>query len=91
MASPSQQQNGKPFATTHQGFELTVPWPAGPVDTAGLTVAIAAFHRRHERLYTFAQEDTPVELVTLRVDEQASFRCRNCRSCRRAAIPALRS
>jgi N-methylhydantoinase A len=29
---------------------------------------MGAFHRRHERLYTFAQEDTPVELVTLRVD-----------------------
>ncbi len=40
----------------HQGFELTVPWPAGPVNAAGLAAAIAAFHRRHERLYTFAQE-----------------------------------
>jgi len=73
MASPLQQQNGQLFATTHQGFELTVPWPAGPVDTAGLTVAIAAFHRRHERLYTFAQEDAPVELVTLSVDGRRLF------------------
>ncbi|MBO0736739.1 MAG: hydantoinase/oxoprolinase family protein [Alphaproteobacteria bacterium] len=57
----------------HQGFELTVPWPAGPVDGAGLAAAIAAFHHRHQRLYTFAQEDTPVELVTLRVDAAGVF------------------
>jgi N-methylhydantoinase A len=57
----------------HQGFELTVPWPAGPVDAVSLATAIAGFHRRHERLYTFAQEDTPVEIVTLRVDAAGVF------------------
>jgi N-methylhydantoinase A len=57
----------------HQGFELTVPWPAGPVDTPSLKAVIAAFHRRHEQLYTFAQEDAPVELVTLRVDAAGVF------------------
>jgi N-methylhydantoinase A len=51
----------------HQGFELTAPWPAGPVDAAALREALAGFHRLHERLYTFASEDTPVEIVTLRV------------------------
>jgi N-methylhydantoinase A len=51
----------------HQGFELTVPWPDGAVDAAALGEALAGFHRLHERLYTFAQEDTPVEIVTLRV------------------------
>ena len=30
-------------------------------------------HRMHERLYTFAQEDTPVEIVTVRVDAQGAF------------------
>jgi N-methylhydantoinase A len=45
----------------HQGFELVVPWPSGAADAAGAQAAIGAFHRRHERLYTFAQEDTPVE------------------------------
>jgi hypothetical protein len=44
-----------------QGFELTVPWPAGPVDTPARAAAIAASHRRQERLYTFAPEDTSVE------------------------------
>ena len=28
---------------------------------------------RHERLYTFAQEDLPVELVTVRVDASGDF------------------
>jgi N-methylhydantoinase A len=57
----------------HQGFELVVPWPAGEVDAASIPRAIAAFHRRHERLYTFAQEDTPVEIVNLRVDAIGAF------------------
>jgi N-methylhydantoinase A len=57
----------------HQGFELFVPWPDGAVDERAVASAIAAFHRRHERLYTFAQEDTPVEIVTLRVDAYGMF------------------
>jgi N-methylhydantoinase A len=50
-----------------QGFELTVPWPGGAVDAAATATALAAFHALHRQLYTFAQEDTPVEIVTLRV------------------------
>lgn len=57
----------------HQGFELFVPWPSGVVDDAAVQTTIEAFHRRHERLYTFAQEDTPVEIVTLRVDAYGVF------------------
>src|SRR5580704_1749101 len=57
----------------HQGFELTVPWPAGEVDAASVAAVIRAFHRRHESLYTFAQEDTPVEIVNLRVDALGVF------------------
>jgi N-methylhydantoinase A len=57
----------------HQGFELVVPWPSGAVDAASVEAAVAAFHRRHERLYTFAQEDTPVEIVTLRIDAVGLF------------------
>lgn len=51
----------------HQGFELYVDWPGRAADDAGLTEAINRFHAEHERLYTFAQRDTPVEIVTLEV------------------------
>ena len=57
----------------HQGFELFVPWPSGAVDAAVAEATITAFHREHERLYTFAQSDTPVEIVTLRVDAYGIF------------------
>jgi N-methylhydantoinase A len=57
----------------HQGFELVVPFPSGPVDAAAIDTVLRAFHQRHERLYTFAQEDTPVEIVTLRVDALGIF------------------
>ena len=57
----------------HQGFELTVPWGGHEVTEAAAAATVATFHRLHERLYTFAQEDTPVEFVTLRVDAQGVF------------------
>jgi N-methylhydantoinase A len=57
----------------HQGFELVVPWDGTVVSEASVAGTIAAFHRLHEQLYTFAQEDTPVEIVTLRVDAEGEF------------------
>ena len=51
----------------HQGFELTVPWEGASVTPESIAGTIDAFHRLHEQLYTFKQEDTPVEIVTLRV------------------------
>ena len=57
----------------HQGFELTVPWGGREVSEAAAAATLAAFHRLHERLYTFAQEDTPVEFVTFRVDAHGVF------------------
>jgi N-methylhydantoinase A len=57
----------------HQGFELFVPWAGRAVTAAAIADTIAAFHRMHERLYTFSQEDTPVEIVTLRVDAEGVF------------------
>jgi N-methylhydantoinase A len=51
----------------HQGFELFVDWPGRRADAAALAEALARFHAEHERLYTFAQPDTPVEVVTLEV------------------------
>jgi N-methylhydantoinase A len=57
----------------HQGFELVVPWDGTEVTEASVAGTIAGFHRLHEQLYTFAQEDTPVEIVTLRVDAEGAF------------------
>ena len=57
----------------NQGFELFVHWPGGHFDSAAIDTAMEAFHEQHERLYTFAQRDTPVEIVTLRVDARGVF------------------
>jgi N-methylhydantoinase A len=57
----------------HQGFELVVPWDGTAVTEASLAGTIAGFHRLHAQLYTFAQEDTPAEIVTLRVDAEGAF------------------
>jgi N-methylhydantoinase A len=51
----------------HQGFELAVPMAQAHADPATIADAVAGFHALHERLYTFAQPDTPVEVVTLHV------------------------
>jgi len=57
----------------HQGFELFVPWSAPEATEAAMDETIRNFHRLHERLYTFAQEDTPVEIVTLGVAAEGVF------------------
>ena len=49
-----------------QGFELSVPWN-GKVDAASTAQCIRQFHALHRQLYTFAQEDAPVEVITLGV------------------------
>jgi N-methylhydantoinase A len=48
----------------HQGFEITVPWPERDL---AIDPLIARFHAAHERLYTYALPDAPVEIVTLRL------------------------
>jgi N-methylhydantoinase A len=50
-----------------QGFELDVPW-SGNADDAALAGVIDGFHDAHERIYSFALRDMPVEIVTLRID-----------------------
>jgi len=52
----------------HQGSELNVPWAGQDADAVSLDLTIENFHALHEKLYTFAQRDTDVEVVTLRVD-----------------------
>ena len=50
-----------------QGVEITVPWAAAEVSDAGVEGVIAEFHRLHNQLYTFADQEAPVEIVNLRV------------------------
>lgn len=50
-----------------QGVEITVDFPADSADAASVNRLIEAFHDLHERLYTFADRDAPVEIVNLRV------------------------
>jgi N-methylhydantoinase A len=57
----------------NQGFELSVPMPSGPVDADCCARLVEEFHALHERLYTFAQRDTPVELTNVRVDAIGSY------------------
>jgi N-methylhydantoinase A len=57
----------------HQGFELSVPWAGRATTEQAVAQTMRAFHCMHERLYTFAQEDTPVEIVTLSVNAQGIF------------------
>jgi len=50
-----------------QGFELTLEAPGGALDVAAASRLVETFHAQHERLYTFAERDTQVEIVTLRL------------------------
>lgn len=50
-----------------QGFELTVPLPAAGFDERASHAVVDAFHQLHEQLYTFADRNAGVELVTLRL------------------------
>ena len=50
-----------------QGFELTLEAPASALDAAGAARLVEDFHAQHERLYTFAERETQVEIVTLRL------------------------
>jgi N-methylhydantoinase A len=51
----------------HQSFELTCAMPDGPMSQTLLQHLVAAFHREHQRLYTYDLPNAPVELVNLRV------------------------
>ncbi|MGD9942597.1 MAG: hydantoinase/oxoprolinase family protein [Burkholderiaceae bacterium] len=55
-----------------QGFELRVPWDGACVDADSAAATIGRFHEQHQQLYTFAQPDIPVEIVTLHVEATAS-------------------
>ncbi|MCZ6647165.1 MAG: hydantoinase/oxoprolinase family protein [SAR324 cluster bacterium] len=50
-----------------QGFELTIELPPGELGAHSIEELTDAFHARHEQLYTFANRETPVEIVNLRI------------------------
>jgi N-methylhydantoinase A len=53
-----------------QAFEVRVPVPDGPVDSASTEATVAAFHDAHQRLYGYAFRDDltqQVEWVNLRI------------------------
>jgi len=51
----------------NQGYEITVPVPDGPLTETTLAQTLATFHQEHQRLYTYASPELPVEIVNLRV------------------------
>jgi N-methylhydantoinase A len=51
----------------HQGNEIVVDWGKAENDERSIQSTLENFHESHQRLYTFAQRDTPVEIVSLHV------------------------
>jgi N-methylhydantoinase A len=58
----------------NQGYEITVPVPDGPLTATTLAQTLATFHQEHQRLYTYASPELPVELVNLRVSASGPAR-----------------
>lgn len=50
-----------------QGTELTVSFPQGLVTKETTKVAVKKFHDLHKQLYTFSDDNSPVEIINLRV------------------------
>ncbi len=51
-----------------QGYELTVPCPAGPIDAAALVKLRAEFERIHKQVYGYIAAEEPVQVTTLRIE-----------------------
>jgi N-methylhydantoinase A len=50
-----------------QHHEVTIPIPGGAITEAHLPGIAESFHRAHERLYTYATPENPLEVMNLRV------------------------
>lgn len=50
-----------------QGVEISIDWPGDTVDAESVAALVEAFHDKHERLYTFADRDAPVEIINLNI------------------------
>ena len=57
----------------HQGWEITVDMPDGPITEATVDHLIANFHDLHNRLYTYNLPQAKVELVNLRVSASGAL------------------
>ena len=51
-----------------QNYELAVPLPGWPIGPASLEAIASGVHDIHKRLYGFAADDEPVQVVTFRVE-----------------------
>ncbi|WP_248311585.1 hydantoinase/oxoprolinase family protein [Bosea sp. ASV33] len=51
-----------------QGYELTVPCPAGPIDAAALVKLREEFERIHKQVYGYIAPEEPVQVTTLRIE-----------------------
>jgi N-methylhydantoinase A len=51
-----------------QNYELPIPLPDGPINTATLDALAEGFAEAHRRMYGFVAEGEPVQLVTFRVE-----------------------
>ena len=51
-----------------QGYELTVPCPAGPIDAAAIAALRAGFEAAHRQVYGYVAEEEPVQVTTLRLE-----------------------
>lgn len=50
-----------------QHHEVTVPVPGGTISAGDIPALAEAFHRVHERLYTYSEPESEVEIINLRV------------------------
>src|SRR5262252_1993028 len=50
-----------------QGYELRVPFPPGPLDTAAIAHVCAAFHHLHKVEYGHVFAHSPIEIVNVRL------------------------
>jgi N-methylhydantoinase A len=68
VAPPDQHlERAADLRYANQGYEITVLVPDGPLTEATLARTVEALHQEHERLYTYASPELPVELVNVRV------------------------
>ena len=50
-----------------QGVEIAVDWPGEAVSAESVARLVEDFHVLHERLYTFADREAPVEIVNMNI------------------------